>query len=364
MKKFEKPRKVGNRFYSYVQENIVAFFVRSALMRIKSWWVRRKIKKSDVQCWFCKSEPTSCSIHPKITWIGHSSFLIQIGGVNILTDPVLDEPSFLFPRFLAPGIHKNKLPNIDFVLLSHNHPDHMDAGSLLHVKKWNDGTHFLVPVGDKCWFDNKSFVRVREYTWWQQDSFNLKGGSSRDIKFTFLPANHWSMRTLFDKKNRSLWGSWMIECNGHKIYFAGDSAYESHFSLIAKKFKNIDVALMPIGPCEPRSWVEYSHLDSKEAGKAFLDLQAKNIIPMHWATFPWGTEMFDEPVIRLKNWWQENVSKLEGKSLHLPKVGESIEFPELSATHDVVSEDVSRVDKIPPLHVAPKRPDRPEDRLR
>lgn len=283
------------------------------------------MSKSDMLQWFCESETTSCSINPKITWIGHASFLIQIGGVNIITDPILKEPSRLFPRFVPLGIPLDKLPNIDFVLLSHNHPDHTDYKSLMILKKHN-GTHFFVPEGDKIWFDNRGFARVREYTWWEQSLFNLKHDSSQQVKFTFLPANHWSKRSIFNKKNSSLWGGWMIECNGHKIYFAGDTAYESHFSEISQEFKDIDVALMPIGPCEPRSWVEESHVDAAQAGQAFLDLKAKHFIPMHWGTFPMGSERFDTPILRLQDWWKENAQLLQGTKLHVTKVGQCVEI--------------------------------------
>jgi len=302
-------------------------------MMVKSWWFREKIEKSDMDCWFCKSEPVSCSVNPKITWIGHASFLIQIGGVNILTDPVLKSPSSLFPRFVPLGVQVDKLPNIDFVLLSHNHPDHMDGNSLMMLKKHN-GTSFLVPQGDKLWFDNKSFARVREHTWWEPSSFNLKHDSSKQITFTFLPANHWSMRSLFDKKNRSLWGSWMIECLGHKIYFAGDTAYESHFKEISEEFTNIDIALMPIGPCEPRNWVGRAHVDAKESVTSFLDLKAKHFIPMHWGTFPMGSEKFDVPIMRLKDLWKLNADVLSEKELHILKVGQSFELSDAVQKED------------------------------
>jgi len=327
MKRFKTPQVKKNRFQqkSNSRESLTGFFTRSVLMMFKSWWIRRTMKDEDINCWFCKSEPRSCSIYPVITWLGHSSFLIQIGGVNILTDPVLNEASYFFPRFLGPGISAEKLPNIDFVLISHNHPDHMDASSLMRLKE-HSGTTFLVPQGDKLWFDRRSFARAREYTWWQQDSFTLKNDTSK-VTFTFLPSNHWSLRGvwIFDK-NRSLWGSWLIEFNGHKIYFAGDTMYDSHFKEIAQEHPDIDVALMPIGPCEPRKWVAHSHMDANDAVRGFIDLKAKNFVPMHWGTFPLGTEFFDVPIVQLKKWWQVNGKQLEGRILHMPKVGQALGF--------------------------------------
>jgi len=325
MGKFKEPLKNRNCFHSYVNETFFGFLFRSFIMVITSWFIRRKIKKSDMSRWFCKTEPVTSSIEPKITWVGHASFLIQVGGINILTDPLLRSPSTFFPRYVPLGIPFSKLPNIDFVLLSHNHPDHMDSKSLMQLKKHN-GTHFLVPQGDKLWFENKCFARVREYTWWESSSFVLAHNIAKQITFTFLPANHWSMRGLFNRKNSSLWGGWMIECLGHKIYFAGDTAYESHFKEISAKFPNIDIALMPIGPCEKRDWVKHSHVDAKEAIAAFLDLQAKYFIPMHWGTFPMGAETFDTPLIRLQGFWKLRADELSKKELHILKVGQRFEL--------------------------------------
>jgi len=350
MKKFKKPLKNGNCFQSYVNESIGGFFFRSFLMMVKSWFIRKKIKTSDTSCWFCKSEPIACSVQPKITWIGHASFLIQIGGVNILTDPILKSPSPLFPRHVPLGISVDKLPNIDFVLLSHNHPDHMDGKSLMLLRE-HDGTSFLVPQGDKLWFDNKSFARVKEHTWWEPSSFTLKYGTSKQITFTFLPANHWSMSGLLDK-NRSLWGGWMIECLGHTIYFAGDTAYESHFKEIAETFPHIDIALMPIGPCEPKEWVGHAHIDSQEAITAFLDLQAKYFIPMHWGTFPMGLEAFDTPIVRLQDFWKLHADSLKERELHMLKIGQSFELPEVIERGVIpavtpIADQAQSVDKLP-----------------
>jgi len=349
MKKFNRPQFKNNRFQQEPnsQESLVGFFLRSIVMMFKSWWIRRKMKDEDIACWFCKSKPRSCSVYPVITWLGHSSFLIQVGGVNILTDPILNEASYFFPRYLGPGISAQKLPNINFVLISHNHPDHMDAASLMELKAHN-GISFLVPQGDKLWFDRRSFARVREYTWWQKDSFNVKNDASGKIMFTFLPSNHWSQRGVFDK-NRSLWGSWLIECNGHKIYFAGDTMYDSHFKEIAQAVPGIDVALMPIGPCEPRKWVAHSHLDAGDAVKAFIDLQAKHFVPMHWGTFPMGTELFNIPIVQLKKSWTSEKDQLNGKKLHMSKVGQSLEFgfPAVKDTpkFDTISDLVTPVQK-------------------
>ena len=116
----------------------------------------------------------------------------------------------------------------------------------------------------------------------------------------------------------------MIEHDGFKFYFAGDTGWGHHFSVIGDIFKSIDVALMPIGPGEPREWMKHSHINAEEAGKAFLQLKARWFVPMHWGTFRLGMDAFKEPVHRLKNWWQLHKKQCANKALKVPKVGELV----------------------------------------
>ncbi|HVX00117.1 MAG TPA: MBL fold metallo-hydrolase, partial [Candidatus Babeliaceae bacterium] len=267
-------------------------------------------------------------------------------------------PSIFFPRLIPAGITFNRLPPIDVVLISHNHPDHMDASTLYALEQHHTVT-FMVPQGDKAWFDRRGFKRVREYMWWDQYTHTPLRAGTGDITLTFLPALHWSQRGVFDR-NRSLWGSWMVEgihappitpllsdsTSGHnlldktttisidsvqqnenpqhyRIYFAGDTAYGKHFDAIAREFSTIDVALMPVGPCEPSTWMRSSHVSAEEAGQGFLDLRARQFIPMHWGTYWFGLEYPLIPIDRLLSWWQSHVH-LSGQSLSLIKFGESI----------------------------------------
>src|SRR3990172_1858718 len=190
----------------------------------KSIAARLQYAEHDAEAWIDRSNPLLESDEVRITWIGHATFLIQGAGVNILTDPIFYNISPLFPRLLPPGINLDQLPRIDYVLISHNHFDHMHAPSLHAIKKRNPNVCVLVPRGDKSWFVRNGFSQAFEYSWWDIHY----GGMST---FHFLPAVHWSRRGLFDK-NRSLWGSWLIELNGKKIYFAGDTSYGEHFSHI------------------------------------------------------------------------------------------------------------------------------------
>lgn len=252
---------------------------------------------------------------PQITWIGHASFLIRLGGVNIVTDPIFGNLFPLYPRLSEPGIAPDKLPPINIVLISHNHRDHMDEATLISLKKQHNPL-FLVPWGDKAWFDARGFERVVEHMW--SDSYFDK---DNNVRCTFLPAKHWSQRSLFDR-NKSLWGSWMIECNGMSIYFAGDTAFGSHFEEIGKHYKSINMALMPIAPCEPDAHMRKVHVDACQAIEGFILLGATHFIPMHWGTFYFGSDAFKEPLTRLRQWWAQNKSRLLDKHLHILTPGE------------------------------------------
>ena len=222
MKKFRKPHLRGRRFYNHEHEIHGGFLLRSLRMLFQHYGLGEKRPPVGASCWIEQADPVSCSIGPLVTWLRHSSFLVQIGDKNILLDPIFGDFSFLYRRILPVGIPFSKMPKIDFVLISHNHRDHMDSASLCMLRDRFPQVKILAPLGDKAWFDKRRFAEVYESKWWEQREFSLKYDNSKKITFTFLPAAHWSQRGLFDK-NRSLWGSWMIECAGKTIYFAGDT---------------------------------------------------------------------------------------------------------------------------------------------
>ncbi len=278
---------------------------------------------SDSVRWVAYDIPFEKSSEPVVWWIGHASFLIQIAGINVLIDPIFGRASFLFKRLLPPGVPLHVLPAIDVILISHNHWDHMDYASLKAVA--HSKPRILVPHGDKRWLDKHGFANTTEHMWWDQVVVGADQDSTGSVRFTFLPSVHWSGRGLFDK-NRSLWGSWMIEANGHCIYFAGDTAYSDHFSAIVHEFPSIDIALMPIGPCEPRGWMQRTHLSAEQSTQAFIDLQAQHFIPMHWGTFSFGTDHFLEPINRLQDAWEKMQGQLSERKLHMIKVGQRVVF--------------------------------------
>lgn len=325
------PHKQNGRFYNHAGERKPNLILPSISMLIEWYWNSMKRQTIDHDLWFAPSEhapkknsDVSALHNPEknlsLTWIGHSTFLIQTQGISILTDPIFGHLP-LFRRQLPPGMSLGQLPPIDYILLSHNHRDHMDESALRFFKKHH--TNFLVPHGDKAWFDKRKFTNVFEYTWWEQKIVTHYG---KTITFTFLPALHWSQRGVFDYNN-SLWGSWMIEIDGLCIYFAGDTAYSPHFEAIAKEFADISIALMPIGPCEPRRWMSHAHVSAEEAGQAFLDLKAKHFIPMHWGTFGFGTDTHQAPIERITQWWHQQ--NFQDKKLTIFKVGQRI-VPEIS----------------------------------
>lgn len=233
-----------------------------------------------------------------ITWVGHSSFLIQMGGRSILTDPVWSKKAGIGPfgptRMAPPGLRLIDLPPIDLTLISHNHYDHLDRDTI----RWlGDRPMYLVPSRLGGWFQKLGCTKVHECEWWE--SVDALG-----LHFDFVAAQHWSRRTPWDT-NLTLWGGWMLSDGAHTLYFAGDSAYFSGFKEIGQRYSGIDVAFLPIGAYKPAWFMQSAHVNPEEAGQAFLDVGARVIIPMHWGTFKLSTERTDEPPKRLAAWWDE-----------------------------------------------------------
>ncbi|MGC4376374.1 MBL fold metallo-hydrolase [Fictibacillus sp. Mic-4] len=251
-----------------------------------------------------------------ITWIGHSTFLLQMNGLNILTDPVWANRMGFDKRLSRPGIPIMDLPPIDLVLISHGHYDHLDFYTLRRI---SGEPQFFVPDGLLGLMKRKDYKKVREFSWW--DSFTIQ-----NLTFTFVPAQHWTRRTLWDT-NTSHWGGWIIEQKGGKtIYFAGDSGYFRGFKEIGKRF-SIDYALMPIGAYEPEWFMSPQHVNPEEAVRAFLDVKAKCFIPMHYGAFRLADDTPKEALERVKSEWER--LRLPNEQLNILKLGE-IFRPDLS----------------------------------
>jgi L-ascorbate metabolism protein UlaG (beta-lactamase superfamily) len=245
-----------------------------------------------------------------IWWIGHATFIIKMSGMVIITDPVFFSMP-LVKRLIAPAINLNQVPHVDYILISHNHWDHFDKKSINLLFQKNNNITLLLPKGNAHKFKN-SPIKCLEFDWWQKFHFN-------ELTFVFLPAHHWSQSTLFDR-NKSLWGSWLLQ-SSHSIYFAGDTAYSSHFQEISRVY-DVDYALLPIGPCEPRELMHRSHMGPEESLIACADLKAKFLIPMHWGTFSLGLDDRNTAKNRLLN------ARIQRKSINvvLLEIGEHINF--------------------------------------
>ena len=231
---------------------------------------------------------------PSVTWIGHASMLVQVGGANILIDPHFSERAspvrFAGPkRIVALPIDVPALPRIDVVLTSHNHYDHLDTDTVQRLARMPTGSPlFLVPLGLKAWFASKGIARVKEYDWWQTHE---EGG----LRYTLVPVQHWSKRTLWDT-NQTLWGGWVIEGGGLRIIHTGDLGYSRDAQDIGARLGPFDLAFIPIGAYAPRWFMKLNHVDVPEAIRVRADLRAARAIGMHWGTFEHLTdEPLDEP---------------------------------------------------------------------
>jgi L-ascorbate metabolism protein UlaG (beta-lactamase superfamily) len=231
-----------------------------------------------------------------VTFIGHSSFFVQLGGVGVLLDPVWSNRCsplwFAGPRRVRkPAQALDALPGVDLLLVTHNHYDHLDLRTLRKVRRrWSPPVATGLQNGRHL---AKAGIRnAVELDWWQ--SVEVAG-----VRVTYVPAQHFSARTLWDR-NRSLWGGFVIEVGGTTVYFAGDSGYCPHFAEIGARFPNLDLALLPIGAYEPRWFMRQQHVNPEEAVQAHLDLKPRRSLGMHFGTFQLTDEAIDAPVHGLR----------------------------------------------------------------
>eukprot|EP01095_Lingulamoeba_sp_RSL-Kostka_P002236 TRINITY_DN1309_c6_g1_i1.p1 TRINITY_DN1309_c6_g1~~TRINITY_DN1309_c6_g1_i1.p1 ORF type:complete len:422 (-),score=128.04 TRINITY_DN1309_c6_g1_i1:16-1281(-) len=241
------------------------------------------------------------------TWIGHSSFLVQMNKVNILTDPVFADRcspiSFIGPkRYREVPLTLDELPeNIDMVLISHNHYDHLDISVAEHFGKMSEDKQptYFVPYGMKTWCEDRGLKSVVELKWWENYQFN------DEINCIFVPAQHWSKRSLFTK-NETLWGGWVLESNRpneetkeldySSLFFCGDTGYCEVFKEFPQRFKSgFDMALLPIGAYCPRWFMRPQHINVEEAVTIHLDTKSRHSIGMHHGTFVLTDEPITEP---------------------------------------------------------------------
>lgn len=232
----------------------------------------------------------------KVTLIGHSTVLIQLDNLNILTDPQYSlrasPVSWTGPkRVVKPAIPFKELPPIDIVVVSHNHYDHLDLPTL---KRLNDkfSPKIYVGLGNKYLLNQYEITNVIEMDWW--DSLAFKG-----IKIDFVPVQHWSARGLFDKRE-TLWGGFVIS-GTKKVFFAGDTGYGKVFKTIGEKYQPIDLSLIPIGAYQPREFMKNAHVWPDESVKIMQDTGTRKAMGIHFGTFADLTdEYIDQPQKDLK----------------------------------------------------------------
>ncbi len=230
-----------------------------------------------------------------VTFVGHATFLIQVAAASILIDPMYSKRAspvtFAGPRRVrAQGVRFDDLPTISLVLLSHNHYDHCDLRTLRLLER-RFQPPIVTPLGNGRLLRSAGIRQVEEIDWWET-------ASAAPLPITLTPAQHFSARSMFDR-NRALWGGFLIEAGGHRIFFAGDTGYGQHFREIAARMGPVDLALLPIGAYEPRWFMKDIHMNPAEAVQAHLDLAARQSIGMHFGTFQLTPEGIEEPVREL-----------------------------------------------------------------
>ncbi len=231
-----------------------------------------------------------------IAWIGHATFLIKLGKTTIITDPVFSKnagPLIFGPkRFTEPALKLNEIPKTDLFLLTHNHYDHQDM-STIRKFPFKD-SKVLVPLKLGKYF--KRYKDVNEMDWYDEIKIN------DHLKITFLPAVHWSKRSLTDT-NKTLWGNFLIQYKDKKILFACDTGYGNIYKEIGKKYGPIDITIINIGAYDFRPMFDKSiyHTTPEEALNVAQDLKSKKVLGMHWGTFVLSLEPIMEPPVRFKD---------------------------------------------------------------
>lgn len=240
----------------------------------------------------------------KIVWLGHASYLLTLNGKNILIDPVFRSLPLIKRRVKIPFTIAKYQP-IDYILLSHAHYDHLDKKTLVQLSKLNPAAVIY------CGLNTAELLRtwkisnpICEAGWYQQFPHRYDG-----LEFYFLPAQHWSNRSLKDR-NRRLWGSFIIKNHATCIYFMGDSAAAGHFAEIGQLFPQIDYAIMGIGAYQPQYIMHSSHLTPEEAHQGYQALGARYFIPMHYGTYILSDEPLREPLQKIRELFKSQPQQL------------------------------------------------------
>jgi L-ascorbate metabolism protein UlaG (beta-lactamase superfamily) len=232
----------------------------------------------------------------RVTFVNHATVLVQIDGLNLLTDPIWSERaspvSWIGPRRARPpGLRFEDLPPIDVVLVSHNHYDHLDLPTLLRLAR-RHRPHVIVGLGNAALLEQKGIRFVTELDWWQSVSVD------RETRVHFVPAQHFSARGLCDR-DAALWGGFVIQGASGRVYVAGDTGFGPHFAQIGERLGPMRLALLPIGASRPRWFMASMHISPAEAVRAHQLLRAATSVATHFGTFRLGDDGQDEPAVEL-----------------------------------------------------------------
>lgn len=237
-----------------------------------------------------------------VTWLGHSTALWQVAGLNILTDPQFSERAspvpFAGPKRLTPlPLQLADLPRIDVVLISHNHYDHLDRATVLALNTQAGGPPlFVVPLGLELWLQGEGITRSRPLDWWSRHTVDAPGGP---VQVSLVPAQHWSRRSLFDR-NASLWGGFVVQAESHgkpvSLYYTGDTGYSPDFAEIGRRFGGFDLSMIPVGCHLPRWFMQKQHANEDDALRIHADVKSRLSVGVHWGTFRLCDDPIDAPL--------------------------------------------------------------------
>lgn len=270
------------------------------------------------------AQPRAGTLDFTATWIGHSTVLLQMGGVNVLTDPMFSQRAspvqWMGPRrVMDPALALESLPPLDVLVLSHNHYDHLDKASVRRLARAHPDAAWVVPLELGATVRRWGVREIVELDWWQE-------ADVRGVRVTSTPARHFSARSLGDRCD-TLWCGYAMEVAGGRAYFAGDTAYHPQFGEIAARCGLFDLVMMPIGAYDPRWFMHVMHADPEEAVQAYLDLTSATAAPLplmlaiHWGTFRLTDEPMDEPPRRAAAAWEQH--GLDPSRLWLAAFGET-----------------------------------------
>ena len=249
--------------------------------------------------------PRAAREYRSVTWVGHSTVLLQLGPFNVLTDPVWSERASPVPwigprRLMAPGVPFEQLPEIDLILLSHNHYDHLDATTVRRIAQRFPAATWLCPIGLGELLRSFGVRQAVERDWWESvDTLSYAA--------TCVPAQHFSARGFGDRGD-TLWCGWTLETNGTRVYFAGDTALHPELEQIGARCGPFDLVMLPIGAYEPRWFMRSVHMNPEDAIEAYRSLAGRDSRPpclgIHWGTFRLTDEAVEEPPRRFAQLWQ------------------------------------------------------------